>query len=162
MKKNILIAFVVAALAGLLVAGVAFAQDDNPPVMPFGDRGPRDGSGTLHNYMSEAMADALGMTVEELEASHEAGEYMYDIAEAQGLSVDDLFALMQDARTAALAAALEDGVMTQDQFEFMQSRGGMGHGGYGGGRGACDGTGVRPFDGTGFQGKGNQGAGFSG
>jgi len=146
----------------LLFAGVAFAQDETPPVLPFGDGGPRDGSGELHSYMSEAIANALGMTVEELEASHEAGNYLRDIAEAQGLSTDDLFTLMQEARTSALEAALNDGVITQEAFDFMQSRGGMGRGGHGAGRGTCDGTGVRPFDGEGFRGRGGQGAGFSG
>jgi len=159
MKKTILIAFVVATLAGLLVAGVAFAQDETPP---FGDRGPRVGSGELHSYMSEAIADALGMTVEELEASHETGEHFRDLAEAQGLDTDELFTLVEEARTSALEAALEDGAITQEAFDFMKSRGGMGRGDRRGGRGACDGTGTRPFDGEGFQSKGGQGVGFSG
>ena len=37
MKKTFVIAFVLAAMVGLLAAGVAFAQDDTPP---FGDLAP--------------------------------------------------------------------------------------------------------------------------
>ena len=125
MKKTILIAFAVAALAGLLVAGVAFAQDDTPP---FGDRGPKERNSELHSYMTEAVAEALGITVEELEASKEAGENIRDLAEAQGLSDEELSTLMQEARAAALDAALGDGVITQEEYDAIEARG-FGRGG---------------------------------
>jgi hypothetical protein len=148
MKKTFVIAFVLAAMVGLLAAGVAFAQDDNPP---FGDRGPKDGSGLLHDYMSEAMADALGMTVEELQASHDAGGNFSDLALAQDLTEEELSALMQDARTTALDAAAKDGVITQEQADLMKERG-AGRGGSG--NGVCDGSGA--FDRSGARG-GRQG-----
>ncbi len=151
MKKTFVIAFVLAAMVGLLAAGVAFAQDDNPP---FGDRGPKDGSGLLHDYMSEAMADALGITVEELQASHDAGEKFSDLALAQGLTVEELSTLMQDARATALDAAVQDGVIAQEEADFMKERG-AGRGGRGGsGKGVCDGSGQ--FDRSGARG-GRQG-----
>jgi hypothetical protein len=131
MKKTILIvALTLLALAALSV-GVAFAQDENPP---FGGRGPADGSGAIHDYMGQAMADALGLSVSEFETRHDAGETFYDIASAQGFTTEEIPALMQDARTAALDAAAKDGVITQEQADWMQSRG-SGRGNMMGGRG---------------------------
>ncbi len=152
MKKTLVMAFVFAAVAGLLVAGSAFAQSDNPPFA--GDRGPKDGSGLLHDYISEAMADALGMSVEELQASHDAGEYFNDLALASGLSEDEVSALMLEARTSALDAAAKDGVITQEQAEWMKERG-AGRGGFG--SGTCDGRGLKGGAGMGQGGGQNQG-----
>jgi len=150
MKKTIVLAFVLAAISGLLVAGVAFAQDENPP---FGDRGPRDGTGLLHEYMSEAMAKALGLTAGELETRHAAGETFYDIATEKYLTADEIRTLMQDARTSALEAAVADGVLTQEQVDQMQARGGSRGGKNGGpGMGVCDGSGQ--FEGSGSRGGG--------
>ena len=153
MKKTFVIAFVLAAMVGLLAAGVAFAQDENPP---FGGRAPKDGSGLLHDYMSEAMADALGMTAEELQASHDAGEYFYDLALAQDFTEDEISTLMQDARATALDAAAADGVITQEQADAMKERG-TGRGSRG--SGICDGSGT--FDRSGARGgrQGGRGAG---
>lgn len=152
MKKTIILAFVLAATLGLLVAGVAFAQDENPP---FGDRGPRDGTGLLHDYMSEAMAEALGISVDDLAASHDAGETFYDLAIAKGYSVEEIYTLMQDARVSALNDAAKDGIITQEQADWMNSRGKR-HGGMGGfGNGTCDGSGQ-------FGGQGMHGGGYGG
>jgi hypothetical protein len=138
MKKTILIvALTVLALAALGV-GVAFAQDENPP---FDGRGPGDGSGLLHDYMEKAMADALGLPVSEFESRHDAGETFYQIALAEGFSAEEIPALMQDARAKALDAAAKDGIITQEQADWMSSRG-FGRGGMmnGSGRGNADGA----------------------
>ncbi|MBT4419343.1 MAG: hypothetical protein HOC81_03940 [Candidatus Marinimicrobia bacterium] len=156
MKKTFVMAFMLAAVAGLVFAGAAFAQDDNPPFV--GDRGPRDESGLLHDYMSVAMADALGMTVEELEASHDAGEYFYDLALASDLSEEEISALMLDARTSALDAAAKDGVITQEQADWMKDRG-AGRGGMRGGSGVCDGSGLEDGAAGGMSRGGGQGQG---
>ena len=156
MKKTFVIAFVLAAMVGLLAAGVAFAQDDTPP---FGDLAPRDGTGLLHDYMSAAIADSLGMTVEELLASHDDGKYFYDLALEQGFTVAEFSTLMQNVRITALDAAAKDGVITQGQADLMKERG-AGRGGRGGsGNGVCDGSGA--FDRSGTRGgrQGGRGAG---
>jgi len=136
MNKRFLIAFLFAILAGLVFAGIALAQDGNPP---FGGRGPGDGSGLMHEYMEQAMADAVGLNLEEFEARHDAGETFYQIALAEGFPAEEIPALMQTARTNGLEAAAADGVITQEQAEWMSSRGhggmmyGGGYGGYGNG-----------------------------
>lgn len=149
MKKSIVIALALAAVAGLFIVGVTFAQGENPP---FG-HGPGDGTGSLHEYMEKAMADALGLSLKEFEARHDAGETFYDIAISKGFAADEIQTLMQNARAAALDAAAANGVVTQEQAEWMQSRGfGRGGGSYGPGfpNEECPMYG----DGTNFEGRG--------
>ena len=148
MKKTILIAFVIAAAVGLTVASVALAQNETPP---FGGRSPGDGSGLIHEYMEKAMAEAVDLSLSEFDARHAAGETFYQIALSEGYAAEEIHTLMQDARTAALDAAAKDGIITQEQADWMKSRG-FGHGGMIGGYG----KGVCPMyeDGAGFQGFG--------
>ncbi len=157
MKKTILIVAVVGIVA-LILGGVgyAYAQDDDPST-PFG-RGfghhvefgkgmfgwDDDDYGPMHETMEAAIAAALGMTVEELEAAHEEGKTGWDIAQEQGLTEEEFSTLMSDARTAALEQAVADGTITQEQADWMQSRWDeMKEAGYGPGSGHCDGEGHR-------------------
>ncbi len=159
MKKTLLIALVLAAVAGLAFAGVANAQGTQPtggssvtgavhgPMMSQVQAGP------LHDTMLAAMAEALGIPAADLETRLASGETFYQIALAQGIAADDIPALMQTARSQALAAALADGVITQEQADWMQAhafgRGGHGQG-MGPGRGQAAGQGS--FGGTGMPG----------
>jgi len=164
MEKTLLIALVLAAVAGLAVADVAYAQVPQPtggPSAPGAGYGPmmsQGQEGPLHEYMLSAMAEALGIPAADLETRLANGETFYQIALAQGIAADEIPALMQTARSQALAAALADGIITQKQADWMQAhafgRGGYGQGmgpgqGLGAGQGACGGTGV-PV-GTGMQ-----------
>ena len=161
MNKTILIiGLVVAALLAVGV-GQAFAQGTGPNA----GKGPmmQTGGGYLHTYMVAAFAEQLGLTVEEVNARLAAGETMYDIAIASGVAREDFAALMIEVRTQALSAAVEAGVMTQEQAEWMHSRG-FGRGGYG--SGGCpmqsDGT-TGPNPRAGMMhggGRGMMGAGF--
>jgi hypothetical protein len=164
MKKTLFIALVLAAVAGLAVAGVAYAQGSQPtgglsaPGAEYGPMISQDQEGPLHEYMLAAMAEALGIPATDLETRLANGETFYQIALAEGIAADDIPALMQTARSQALAAALADGTITQEQANWMQAHA-FGHGGYGqgmrlgqglgAGQGACGGTGV-PV-GTGMQ-----------
>lgn len=149
MKKSILIALTVIAVSGSFAVGAAFAQGENPP---FG-RGPGDGTGSLHGYMEKAMAEVLGLTVNEFEIRHEAGESFYDIAISEGFAADEVPGLMQNARDIALNAAAADGVISQEQAEWMNSRG-YGRGGMGYGSGYRNEDCPMYGDGTNFQGRG--------
>jgi hypothetical protein len=160
MKKTLFIALVLAAVAGLAVAGVAYAQGPQPttPGAGYGAMMSQGQQGPLHEYMLAAMAEALGIPAADLETRLANGETFYQIALAQGIAADDIPALMQMARSQALAAALADGVITQEQADWMQAhafgRGGYGQGigpgqGLGAGQGACGSTGVP--GGTGMQ-----------
>jgi len=131
------IAVVAITVAALGVAGYAYAQTQTPPspIYPFGGMmgrwggyGPGMGGGwngayaPLHQYMVNAFAEALGLTPDELQAKLEAGETMWTIAQAQGLSADEFANLMLEARTRAFNQAVADGVITQAQADWMIQR----------------------------------------
>ncbi len=138
MKKTLLIVTLALVALGALGVGVAFAQGQQPPVRPFGPgmMGQNaDGDvGVLHDYMIAAYADALGTSVDDLNSRLAAGETMYQIALDNGLTQDEFFSLMQAARSKALDGAVADGVISQDQADWMASRG-FGRGGMMGGNG---------------------------
>ncbi len=96
--------------------------------------------GVMHEYMIAGLAEALGLAPEELEERHEAGESFEDIALSLGFTEDELPGLFEEAHAEALALAVADGVITQEQADEMLERGGFGFGGgHGGGHhGGCD------------------------
>lgn len=109
--------------------------------------------GPMHDAMITAFADALGLSPEELEARHDDGETLWQIADALGLSESDIQTLMVTARDAGLAQAVADGQLTQEQADGMLSHmgAGMGAGTFGGG--SCDGS-AGGFHGHGMKGHG--------
>ncbi len=137
--KKIVIAFVLGLAALALVAtGPAVAQTAQPPVPGSGaGRGFGDGSGPLHEYMVNAMSQALGISVDEFESRRAAGDTAYQIALSEGISADRIPTLLTQARASAIDSAVSDGIITQAQADWMKSRGAAM------GRGSCDGTGGR-------------------
>ena len=77
--------------------------------------------GPMHEAMVAVIADALDITPEEIEARHDAGETMWQIAEAEGLSAEEIQALMFSAHDFALEDAVADGWMTEEQAEWMDA-----------------------------------------
>ena len=92
------------------------------------------GTGILHDGMVSYLADQLGLTAVDIDARLASGETMYTIALDAGYAAEDIPALLTDARSAALDQAVADGLLTQDQADWMSLRGG-GRGGYGMGMG---------------------------
>lgn len=150
MKKFMLIAAVLAvALIVLSAAGLAYAQSQTPTAPNrgygagmmggagsgriaggriagggmMGGRGMMaNGSfGPMHTYMIQALADKLGLTVEDLQARLDKGETPYQVAQSQGLTDEQITALMQQAHDAALEAAVAAGAITQEQADWMDS-----------------------------------------
>lgn len=146
MKKILLVVagFLVAVLVFGL-AGFAFAQSQTPPTpeYPYG-RGmmaENDGfgrgmmgsygghgmmgwngeEGLMHEAMVAAVAEALGLTPEEIETRHDAGESIWQIAAAEGLSSEEIQDLMYSAHDAALEDAVANGWLTQEQADWMDS-----------------------------------------
>jgi hypothetical protein len=175
MKKfSIFAAITVVLLATLALAGMAFAQTQNPPdpEQPYsggpgwgpsrgmmspgsgmmGGRWNRNFSGQndpenygpMHEAMISGLAQAFNLTPEDLEARHEAGETMWDLAQDLGLTQEEFQAAMIQARTEGLNQAVADGVISQEQADWMLERmNGMWSGGYGPGAGGCPGMGGR-------------------
>ncbi len=103
-----------------------------------GDQVETRGTGYLSEVMEESMAQVLGMELADFEAAHDAGQTFWQIALANGISADEVPALMQEARDLAVQKAVEQGLITEDQADWMAQRGaGMGGRGGFGGRGGC-------------------------
>jgi hypothetical protein len=150
--KKITVSILLAVLALGLFTGIASAQATETQV------------GTMHDYMVTALADALNLTVADVDARLTAGETMYDIALAEGIAEADMQTFLTNVHTKAINAAIADGTITQAQADRMIARGlrgtGMMGAGYGtgsrmgAGDGACTGTDTRTRMGTGMHGGG--------
>ncbi len=114
------------------------------------------------------IAEQLGLTVEELAAARDEGTHVYDLAEEQGIDMETLMTAVSEARTAAFAQAVTDGLLTQEQADLLLSQNGShfgfgGHGGPGGrgmhgghgGHGGMRGGGFGPGGSNGGNGNGN-------
>lgn len=130
MQKIIISGLLIALAFGLFPVGAVYAQDVQPPVSP---------RGLLHVYMIEALAEALGLDTNQLESRLENGETPYQIALALGIAAEEIPALLKSAHAKALELAVADGAITQEQADWMKSRGFGRVGGMG--NGACGGAG---------------------
>jgi hypothetical protein len=133
MKKT-MFAVLIAMIALGVVTGVASAQTT------------QQGTGILHDYMVQALADKLGIPLATVEAQIDGGNTLYQIALDNGIAEADLPAFLLEVRTTAINAALADGVITQDLADRMLQSGGYGMGQGmrrgGMGSGVCTGTGI--------------------
>jgi len=132
MKSFVIMAVVAIALGS---ASAVFAQTPGPDTRSQPGGGRRNGGmfgeplrvgddGLLHDYFIAAYADALeGIDTTELEQRLEDGETMAEIALSTGLTLEEFKALMTEVRTLALEQALADGVITEEQAEWLASRG---------------------------------------
>jgi hypothetical protein len=106
--------------------------------------------GAYQDEMHAAIADALGMSVEELEqAMWEDGKTIWQLADEQGISEDELLAAVQEAHDSVLAQMVADGVITQEQADWMSEHMAEGPYGWGNYPGNCPGWRVQPSDGDG-------------
>ncbi|MCL4265962.1 MAG: hypothetical protein KJ069_22310 [Anaerolineae bacterium] len=89
----------------------------------------------LHEEMQAVIADALGITVAELEAAHAEGKRLPELAAELGVALEDVQTAVQAAHEAAILQAVADGLITQEQADWMLERhnNGMGMGMPGGG-----------------------------
>ncbi len=128
-------ALVALLLVGLVGVSAVFAQEPTPETeAPFGWRGggrgmggfgrgmfggPRGGGWT----MFDTAAEALGLTPEELFAELHAGNTLEEVAEAQGVEMEEVHDALQAAREEAMRQAIEqaveDGKMSQEQADWM-------------------------------------------
>jgi len=76
-----------------------------------------------HEYLDAAIVDELGISMEELqEMKADQGFNLKEYAEEQGLSEDEFTALRIEIFTKAINAALKDGVITQEQADWILER----------------------------------------
>lgn len=154
--KKWLVVLVASVVALTLVAGgAAFAAyqgsvvtapperlpaPDVPSPARMGMRWAAGGYGKLHDYFLDALAEGLDITRDELDGQLAEGKTLLSIARDQGLTEEGIRDLWQQAREKALDAAVADGVITQDQADWLRQRGfGPAMGLPGRGRGCWDG-----------------------
>src|SRR3972149_1975822 len=98
--------------------------------LPFGMPGGMTGGwghGPMQGYMMAArgrpeevwtaIPQKLGLTYDELAAAVQNGQTIQQLAEAKGVSLDDLKQAALDAQKAALAELVKQGVLTQAQAD---------------------------------------------
>ena len=159
--KKLMIALSLVSVISLVGFGVVMAQDGAPGPngrgctnCPFGDE-----DHPLHAYMSEALANALGITVDEFNAFREEGLTFFGIASKLDIDLESLSTSVAQIRTDAIELAFADGVLTQEQYEYMLQHAKVGGGRFGGGMGSGGGFG-RHQGGHFGQGKGGSGYGY--
>jgi len=131
---GVIVGIAAAALAGVSLASAKTVEAVNaqvtppgpvgPDGCPMGGYGPR-GSGIMAQYRDEmhaALAEALGLSVEEFEAALAEGQTPWQIAQGQGMDADAFREAVLAARADVLAQAVEDGVITQQQADWMLER----------------------------------------
>ncbi len=123
-------------LSGLGIAQVASAQTDEPATTESTEseaveseatesessENERDGDcdGKRHRrggFDKEAVAEALGMTTDELRAEFEAGNSLADVAAAQDVDVQDLIDMMVAEATEHINEKVAEGDMTQEEAD---------------------------------------------
>jgi hypothetical protein len=87
--------------------------------------------------MHAAIADALGMSLDEFEAAIAAGETPATLALARGIDLAVIQEAMDAAHDTAFAQAVADGLITQEQADWILSH----RGGHAGQSGSTRGTG---------------------
>lgn len=76
-------------------------------------------SGSLQNYVITAFAQAVGLTVAQVNTDLSNGQTLIEIANAQGFTGDKLTQLQTQVVQAALSQAVTDKVLTQAQADQM-------------------------------------------
>ena len=138
--KYTLLAMLVVGVLGISAVGVAYAQEDDP-VHPM-----------------EALADLLGLTFDDLREKIHDGSNLDDLAETAGVDLDAFWQEMHETREEdhkeRLQEALQNGDITQEQYNWMMEGfengymgGGMGPGGFHGRGGFGESDGKKPFGG---------------
>lgn len=147
------IAIVALAAGALAFAGAStVSAHGEPPFEPPTD-GPRGtilregfgpGRGLLAEYadiMHGAMAQLLGMSPEEVTEARAEGRMLHELAADAGVEMTELHAVMTTVRADMIEAALDDGVLTEEQAQRMLDHGWPMGRGPAQGQPPCDGEG---------------------
>lgn len=123
----------VGAIAGMVTVGSFFMVDTMSTVSAQAEDGGqtivqeehrRGGPGRMQSRSAHkaTAAEILGLTEEELMSAREAGQTLEVIVAAQGLTMEEFKAAIQDARIAQINQAVADGELTQERADAMIER----------------------------------------
>jgi hypothetical protein len=76
----------------------------------------------MHDAIVQAMAEVIGLSVDEIEGRINEDERLFEIALDAGMDQAAFFDLIQDTRESVLAEALESGLISEEQYQWMQNR----------------------------------------
>ena len=79
-------------------------------------------NGGMHTFVWNGVAEALDLTPDELNAELASGKTLAEIADAQGVSREQLAAALETSVKAGLDKAVTDGTLTQAQADAMLTR----------------------------------------
>jgi uncharacterized membrane protein len=118
------VALIVVLVASLAGAAFVFADEPTPtPEALFGCRGRGFGLWGGSWTMFDTAAEALGLTPEEFFAELHAGKTLDEIAEVQGVELEDVYDAMNADRVEAMRDAIEQAVederITQEQADWL-------------------------------------------
>lgn len=89
--------------------------------MGYGIMGSNGEYGPMHEAMVTTITEALDLTSDEIEVRHNSGETLWEIAEAEGLSAEEIQDLMFSAHNYASEDAVANGWLTEEQVESMDA-----------------------------------------
>lgn len=120
MRKSLSIglALLLTLLAGLAVGGSILAQGPDPTPSP----GARSAWGRIRVRacaVSDAIADLLGLTTEEIYAERQAGKTLGEIANERGVSDETLIVAMVAEQREAIEQAVAEGTLTREQADWL-------------------------------------------
>ncbi len=129
MKKIVVVAVLLGVMAALgLGATLAMAQGPLPGQPPSTGVGPgwmRGGFGFNADWQTQmqgAVAKALGITLDDLNAQLRAGKTIAQIAQSKNIDLTKLHDDVQAAHKALVQQAVKDGKLTQAQADAMLQR----------------------------------------
>lgn len=113
------------ALLGLFVVGTVFAQGpasapNRTPGAPSGGAWGRVCQGA--GVVSDAVSKLLGLTSDEIYAERAAGKTLSQIANAKGVTDQQLIDAIVAGRQEVIAQAVKDGRLTQAQADWMLAK----------------------------------------
>ena len=131
--KNLFKALAIVAVIGVALASTSavFAQGNIPGTstsnfaggkMGDGRRGGSQGyqayetqDGIVHDALVNAFADALGLSIDEVNTRLANGETLSDIALSTGMTYDEFVVLFNDIHEQVIDQAVADGLLIQEQ-----------------------------------------------
>ena len=118
-QSNVANAAGLPAVAGLsyMMGGHGGGRGGDGAMM--GGNGMMGGGQQVHEYVEQALADKLGMTLADVDAAFASGKSISQIATDKGTKAADLTALLTDVHKTAFAKAVTDGILTQAQADTM-------------------------------------------